>query len=101
MAKIKMAKRRPAKSKSHQQGGCGPVPPVFKPLRFDTPAFPRAMTETDPVGQSGMTLRDYFAGQALIGILGARQGFMVDVGTDNAPTFAYRIADKMLEERKQ
>ena len=43
-----------------------------------------------------MNLRDWFAGQALIGILGARNGFLVDVGIDNAPEWAYRVADAMI-----
>jgi hypothetical protein len=47
----------------------------------------------------GLTLRDWFAGQALIGILGARKGFLVDVGTDSAPGWAYQVADAMLAER--
>lgn len=48
---------------------------------------------------SGLTLRDYFAGQALIGILGSRHGFLVDVGTENAPGWAYQVADAMLAAR--
>jgi hypothetical protein len=58
---------------------------------------------TERTGQlfesAGISLRDYFAGQALIGILGSRHGFLVDVGTDNAPSWAYRVADAMLAER--
>jgi hypothetical protein len=54
----------------------------------------------DPLpGVLPVDLRDYFAGQALIGILGSRHGFLVDVGTDNAPSWAYRVADAMLAER--
>jgi hypothetical protein len=49
----------------------------------------------------GMSLRDWFAGQALIGILGSRQGFLIDVGTDNAPVCAYQVADAMLKARSQ
>lgn len=44
-------------------------------------------------------LRDWFAGMALIGILGSRNGFLVDVGTDNAPGWAYDVADAMLKAR--
>lgn len=93
-----MAKKKPAPRKHPAKAE---TPPPFKVPRFDTPAFPRALTGRDPVGQSGMTLRDYFAAQALIGILGSRSGgFLVDVGTDNAPGWAYQVADKMLEARK-
>ncbi len=41
--------------------------------------------------QAGMTLRDWFAGQALAGMAN-------DYG-DSAPGYAYKIADRMLEER--
>jgi hypothetical protein len=41
----------------------------------------------------GMTLRDWFAGQAMIGLISA--------GVANGvPTNAYRVADAMLEARK-
>ena len=43
----------------------------------------------------GMTLRDYFAGQALIGLL--HPGYEVD--SIDAPTHAYRLADIMIAER--
>ncbi len=45
------------------------------------------------------TLRDYFAMAALTGILGSRTGFLIDVGTKNAPQWAYQVADGMLAER--
>jgi hypothetical protein len=53
------------------------------------------------VTEDEMTLRDYFAAHALIGVLGARKGFLIDVGTDTAPEWAFQIADKMLAERKR
>ena len=53
-----------------------------------------------PRGPDGMLLRDWFAGMALVGILGSRQGFLVDVGTDNAPGWAYDVADAMLAARE-
>jgi hypothetical protein len=48
----------------------------------------------------GMTLRDYFAGQALAGMLAGQ--FMpkcVDVGDWNYSTAAYRMADLTLKAR--
>jgi len=51
-------------------------------------------------GQPGMTLRDYFAGQALA-------GWLASFGPDDAvkpagcAEFAYEVADAMLEARKQ
>lgn len=46
--------------------------------------------------QSGMTLRDYFAGQALAGIL-ARSSYKAQ----SAALFAYQYADAMLAEREK
>ena len=42
----------------------------------------------------GMTLRDYFAGQALTGLMAAGEG-------DGATTYAFFLADKMLAAREQ
>jgi hypothetical protein len=54
------------------------------------------LTTTD--WQTGMTLRDYFAGQALMSMLNRPQDI-----TDNTPDLAaelsYRIADAMLAQR--
>lgn len=70
------------------------------------PAFPRPYsrhersTETWP-GQNGMTLRDYFAGQALIGLLARppkSSGLMAGKPTTTAE-LAYLIADDMLKSR--
>lgn len=62
-------------------------------------AFP--IPDNERYGQTwGMSLRDYFAAQALHGILGSRNGFLVDVGTDNAAFSAYQAADAMLAIRE-
>ncbi len=67
------------------------------------PAFP-----STPLGQNGMpndnpqygmTLRDYFAGQALIALPNIGCGAELDI-TDTAIA-AYQIADKMLLERSK
>ena len=67
------------------------------------PAFPGGLYEHQYAGSNdrapyneGMTLRDYFAGQALAG-LAACDDFKVP---DHMP-LAYEIADAMLEARKQ
>jgi hypothetical protein len=57
------------------------------------PAFPRPMVAAAP----GMTLRDWFAGQALAGLL--RDG--IDVfGINVTANDAYKMADAMLRARE-
>lgn len=61
------------------------------------PAFPRAGKEWEP-SESGMTLRDWFAGMAL-------QGLMANPNTEarsykQCAQDAYVAADAMLEARK-
>ena len=58
----------------------------------DMPAFPVVGTEVD---STGMTLRDYFAAQAMQGLLAAREGYT----TDEIGDYAYDIADAMLLAR--
>lgn len=72
-------------------------------------AFPQhiAITPSGDVydGTSGMSLHDYFAGQALAGLLAG--GFADTVphddvgGGDQAAGFAYQYADAMLAERNK
>ena len=65
------------------------------------PAFP-----TDNAHQSsaatfhyeGMSLRDYFAGQALVGLLAGLPD--IRIGPDERAESAYLYADAMLEHRK-
>ena len=66
-------------------------------------AFPTSMDVEflrTPAGklQSGMTLRDWFAGQALLGLGRA----WLNGGADDAmlAQFSYQVADAMLEARK-
>ena len=58
------------------------------------PAFPRNYRSD---GHNGMTLRDYFAGQALAGML--CNGYMPGVDRMPMAMAAYELADKMLAER--
>jgi hypothetical protein len=62
-------------------------------------AFPWVVDDGEKVkGQKGMTLRDYFAAMAMQGMLANSEwgGSYISVSGD-----AYRMADKMLEARKQ
>jgi hypothetical protein len=81
---------------------------VSRPLPPDDggPAFP-VPPAIDPsadvcVATEGMSLRDYFAGQVVVGLL-AKYGWFDDKGgAIDEPTlalFAYEVADAMLDER--
>ena len=75
-------------------------------IRDGGPAFPRPVSEDRAQGdqpdgnrtigeQSGMTLRDYFAGQAIAGFVGSP----ADFAFDSAARMAYDIADAMIVAR--
>ena len=61
------------------------------------PAFP---PPRQPGGDTGMTLRDYFAAKAMHGMAGSRR--YCEVGWDQADmaSQAYEIADAMLKARE-
>ncbi len=63
-------------------------------------AFPYMIEVGDIVSwNKGMTLRDYFAGQALVGLFSnPRTGEKVTTWEEDA-AFAYRAADAMLKAR--
>lgn len=69
------------------------------------PAFPVTAdvlcdhTSGTSVRLTGMTLRDYFAGQALTGLLAVPNG--PQSGPDMYARDAYTVADAMLAERAQ
>lgn len=74
------------------------------------PAFPRPMSEIAGVclaGQDGMSLRDYFAAKALVGVLAQHYGGDDEVGPNwsaqgqepEIAATAYSLADAMLAER--
>ena len=56
------------------------------------PAFPIGMF------QPGMTLRDWFAGQALVGFMEASS---CDFDDEPDAAFLYRVADAMIAARKE
>jgi hypothetical protein len=59
-------------------------------------AFP---TEDDLSYHHGMSLRDYFAGQALAGILGCARDYQGVYSNKARAGFAYEVADAMLAAR--
>ena len=64
------------------------------------PAFPDPAPRED--GWSGMTLRDYFAGQALIGLArSSAEQTVDDYGPGHVASDAYSFADAMLAEREK
>jgi len=66
------------------------------------PAFPHLRSECQRVNETemyeGMTLRDYFAGQALAGMWASdNENFRLDA--EFTAIFAYKYADAMIKER--
>lgn len=80
---------------------------------YGGPAFPQHGWTSNPEvlermkGQSGMTLRDWFAGQALAGLMACgRLGDLLDEDEiDNTPRAicvkSYEVADFMIKAREQ
>ena len=84
-----------------------------EPIKDGGPAFPRPASEGHHVQngedykgygeQAGMTLRDYFAGQALAGMLSAPMGEIGARARENATVaaqWAYDHADAMIAARE-
>lgn len=68
------------------------------------PAFPSVcLNDPDhPASVPGMSLRDYFAGQAITGICAASIGNMREGTNESTLAYgAYVIADEMLAARKE
>lgn len=60
------------------------------------PAFPTIVPKESRYADYGMTLRDYFAAKAMQSLLMHQEGFYY---WEEVSSHAYRIADKMMEER--
>lgn len=60
-------------------------------------AFPYSIHKEDVHGAYGMTLRDYMAGQALVGLITVNDGEYCN--TDELASKSYLYADAMLEAR--
>ena len=73
---------------------------MFSPINDGGPVHPTEGTwcpqgngGTFYPGHSGLSLRDYFAGQALIGLIANNHVL------ENVPQFAYEVADAMIAAR--
>lgn len=69
----------------------------------NSPAFPIYAPETNAyleVRSKGMTLRDYFAGQALIGLLAQSRGTATTSDLSEGAEYAYKMAEAMLAARE-
>lgn len=53
-----------------------------------------------PYRQTGMTLRDYFAGQALTGMMASRNPTTPRFHPEEDAAYVYAVADAMLEARE-
>jgi hypothetical protein len=63
------------------------------------PAFP--VGETKYVAECGMSLRDYFAAKAMVGLMTMCAGKAQDLrGADDCAQLAYEQADAMLKARE-
>lgn len=66
------------------------------------PAFPVTLDHRGCVGAYGMTLRDWFAGQALSGLCANEKVLAADGGfTETNFKVCYQMADAMLEARNK
>lgn len=83
--------------------------PAYPAKRFERIENGKFSTSAD-VDYSGMSLRDYFAGQSLVGLLSNEallkqlfgQGRLRGVDTDDAVAqFCYQQSDAMLKEREK
>jgi hypothetical protein len=63
------------------------------------PAFAKVCDEHFHDGQTGMSLRDYFAGQAIAGAALDPDGKRLDVTSYLCAYNAYKVADLMLRQR--
>ena len=73
------------------------------PINDGGPAFPFVEPPTECGTSPGMTLRDWFAGQALPSVLECIQkGLIMGVGTlEGSAKVSYDLADAMLAARKE
>ena len=66
-------------------------------------AFPRSSQceNESTIDAQGMTLRDYFAGQAMIKVLDGFDYMAAEVQAETRAEYCYQIADAMIAERNK
>ena len=64
-------------------------------------AFPHEMTHRLPPVSAGMTLRDYFAAKALMGMMASRNPTSPRFQPEDDAAYVYAVADAMLKARGQ
>ena len=65
----------------------------------DIRAFPLYRGPYDNANTGGMTLRDYFAAKALMGLMASRGPRSLHFNPEDDATYVYAIADAMLKAR--
>jgi hypothetical protein len=64
------------------------------------PAFPQISNgQGYPDYETGLSIRDWFAGQALVGLLSGQYNHTGSMNLSGVPEEAYKIADAMLAAR--
>ena len=76
-------------------------PKLKKQIEDGGPAFPYVEPPTTCSVNLGMSLRDWFAGQALTGLIALASDPDSEILSLGICQDAYRLADSMLEARKQ
>lgn len=63
------------------------------------PAFPIVIDFGSPEWHKGITMRDYFAAQALMGMMASRNPNSPRFDPDDDAAYVYAVADAMLRAR--
>jgi|SanBayMetagenome_1026888.scaffolds.fasta_scaffold133925_3 hypothetical protein len=65
------------------------------------PAFPTLADNGHAMNQDGMTLRDWFAGKALMGMMASRNPNSPRFHPDDDAAYVYAVAEALLRERSK
>jgi hypothetical protein len=67
---------------------------------FNKPTNPPAFPNPHLRGDSGITMRDYFAARAMRGVIAATPT-LIKIDEQNLANWSYKMADSMLKAREQ